>query len=255
MFCVNMILLVWSFYSLLNKFDYFVVVAVFFPLSNVCCRFGNCDVVWLLRNVENIFCWQCFYSTMSIGIDVVNVGVSNSSCFFIFSIWNGKGAQKCLNRVDMIEFAISTHKNEDERRLMCTLYGSIAWKWCKTTTTTKMARPLKSQPILVGVNNKRKNNNKFYFFFSKQIVIFCETENLEAFLFLFCLYRAWTFNTYDSYRYTLWSPFDLSLWGKTHNKCWIILVLDIKCLTKSERQKEKFIKIEKKKTFNKKSLT
>lgn len=28
------------------------------------------------------------YSEMSIGIDVVNVGVSSSSCFFIFNIWN-----------------------------------------------------------------------------------------------------------------------------------------------------------------------
>lgn len=27
------------------------------------------------------------YSTISIGIEVVNVGVSNSSCFFIFSIF------------------------------------------------------------------------------------------------------------------------------------------------------------------------
>lgn len=45
----------------------------------------------------------CFYSLTSIGMEVVNVGVSNSSCFFIFNIcgkkrkWNGdsKNIENC----------------------------------------------------------------------------------------------------------------------------------------------------------------
>jgi hypothetical protein len=36
------------------------------------------------------------YSVMSIGIDVVNVGVSNSSCFFIFNIYKEREREKTM---------------------------------------------------------------------------------------------------------------------------------------------------------------
>lgn len=63
----------------------------------ICCRLQIVIANWMVCYV-----WCCIfvdkadkfsYSTISIGIDVVNVGVSNSSCFFIFNIWKLK---KCI---------------------------------------------------------------------------------------------------------------------------------------------------------------